>query len=95
LCGSPVDGYDGGRLLVGVCGGAIRVVRTLAVAEVAALGTAGMGVVLMGRRLAVTTVAACLSMCLGVRFGWSVSHYAARPTPLGWPGGRWSAGRRG
>ena len=25
----------------------------------------------------------------------SLSHYAARSTPLGWPGGRWRAGRRG
>jgi len=25
----------------------------------------------------------------------SRSHYASRPTPLGWPGGRWRAGRRG
>jgi len=28
------------------------------------------------------------------RFG-GASHYAARPTPIGWPGGRWRTGRRG
>ena len=41
---------------------------------------------------------------LGNRLGWpetvhaekgALSHFAARPTPLTWPGGRWRAGRRG
>ena len=40
---SPVRGHRGGRLLVGVRGGAIWVVRLLPVAAVAALVTAGLG----------------------------------------------------
>jgi len=68
---SPVGVHRGGRLLVGVLGGAMWVVRPLPVAAVAVLVSAGVRVVWAVPRLAVTAAAACLSMCRGVRFGWS------------------------
>ena len=61
------DGRDG------VGGGASTVLALcpLAVAAVAVLVTAGVGLVWALRRLAVAAAAACLSVCGGVGFGWS------------------------
>ena len=57
--GWPVGGHRGGRLFVCLRGGSVLVVRPLPVSVVAALVTAGMGVVCAVRRLTVTTAAAC------------------------------------
>ena len=70
---SPVAGRRGGRMFVGVRGGAIWVVRPLPVAAVAALVTAGMGVFWAVRWLAIAAATANSSAWAAEPFAFTAS----------------------